>query len=126
MSLNKTAISLSRMLRRNQTTAERVFWKKVRNKQFHGLKIRRQHPVFYTLLGKTRFFIADFYCADLNLIIEIDGGIHEKQKYYDTLRSEILATQKQIKIIRFTNDDILKNIDLVLMRLENFIRANLK
>ena len=55
-------------LRKNMTPAEKVLWQRLRNYKVDGFYFRRQHPI--------KFFIADFYCAKADLIIEIDGGIH--------------------------------------------------
>jgi len=85
--------------------------KKERRRQFMGYKFLRQHPVFYEYYGKRKFFIADFYCHELKLVVEIDGGIHEKQKDYDRLRSEILESQKGLRVIRFNNEEVLKEIN---------------
>jgi very-short-patch-repair endonuclease len=57
------------------------------------------------------------------LIIEIDGGIHEQQGDYDQIRSELLVIQHDLCVIRFTNEEIMKDMDTVLMRLKNFIIA---
>ena len=69
-----------------------------------------------------KFFIADFYCSQLKLIIEIDGGVHETQKNYDKIRTEILDLQKKIKVIRFKNDEVLYNIENVLFKLRTIIK----
>ena len=115
------AILVSRELRKNMTTAEIIFWRKVRNKKFYGFKFLRQHPIFYDYWSKKKFFIADFYCRELNLIVEIDGGIHEKQKEYDRIRTEILQRHKNLKIIRFKNEEVVSNIELVLQKLKEVI-----
>ena len=63
-------------------------------------------------------FIADFYCNQINLVVEIDGGIHEQQKDYDKLRTEIINLYG-IKVIRFTNDEIINKSDMVKQRIIN-------
>ncbi|MCB1579577.1 MAG: endonuclease domain-containing protein, partial [Alphaproteobacteria bacterium] len=74
-------VKTARTLRKNQTDAEKLLWSKLRNRQFENLKFRRQHPV--------PPYVADFYCEDLKLIVEIDGGQHtpekdrERQKYIE-------------------------------------------
>jgi len=55
--------------------------------------------------GKKRFFIADFYCARLKLVLEIDGKIHERQKDYDQLRTFII-NQLGIRVVRVTNEAV--------------------
>jgi very-short-patch-repair endonuclease len=93
------------------TRAEKVFWEAVRHNRFMGYQFRRQQVI--------HGFIADFYCNDLNLVVEIDGGIHETQKDYDQRREEIIKGH-QFNIIRFTNFEVVQNIDDVL----NSIRKN--
>ncbi|MBL7129588.1 MAG: DUF559 domain-containing protein, partial [Ignavibacteria bacterium] len=50
----------------------------------------RQYPIEFTYFNKTRYFIAYLYCHESKLVVEIDGGIHETQKDYDKLRTEII------------------------------------
>ncbi len=103
------------------TREEKIFWELVRKKKMMGYRFLRQHPIFFSIGGKERFFIADFYCKELSLVIEIDGGIHEKQKDYDRIREEILRNLKGLKILRFTNKDVNENEIKVLRELKNFI-----
>ena len=107
LSPKQKALILSRELRRNQTKGEINFWKILKSVNFFGYKFIRQHPLFYRLYNEERFFIADFYCSKLKLVIEIDGGIHEKQADYDKLRAEILESQKNLQLVRFDNDEVL-------------------
>ncbi|MDA3812710.1 MAG: DUF559 domain-containing protein, partial [Candidatus Cloacimonetes bacterium] len=76
-----------RELRKKETLAEKKFWELVRNRQISGKKFRRQYPITFEWNDKIRYFVADFYCHECKLIIEIDGGIHELQKDYDILRT---------------------------------------
>ena len=87
------------------TPAETALWERLKNKQLYGLKFRRQHPLHH--------FILDFYCHAHKLVIEVDGGIHQQQSDYDEARTEWL-TQRDFKVIRFTNEEVLKNIEAVL------------
>jgi very-short-patch-repair endonuclease len=91
-------------LRNNMTFAELKLWELLKNKQVQGLRFRAQHPI--------DIFIADFYCHSLKLVIEVDGGVHlsPEQKEYDIGR-EAEINHWGIKIIRFTNDEIEKEID---------------
>ena len=95
----------ARKLRREQTSAESRLWWHLRNRQFHGWKFRRQVPI--------DGYIADFVCIDAKLIIEIDGGQHAEATAKDAGRSAHLE-QSGFVVIRFWNEDILKNIDDVL------------
>jgi very-short-patch-repair endonuclease len=111
---NPQNFSNAKNLRENMTNAELIFWNRVKNKQFHGLKFRRQHPIHK--------YIADFYCHKLKLIIEIDGDYHNtsEQKNYDILRTKDLNFQ-DIKILRFKNDEVENEIEEVLKTIENYI-----
>jgi len=111
---------LSRELRKNQTQAEKVFWNALKNKNYFGHKFLRQHPLYYQFYGRNRFFIADFYCSKLHLVVEIDGGVHEKQAN-DKIRTEILGCQKDLRVLRFSNNEVLSNIDQVLNKLNLFV-----
>jgi very-short-patch-repair endonuclease len=72
-------------------------------KKFSGYRFLRQHPVFYQIdKGWIDFFIADFYCYKLKLIIELDGEIHLSQKEYDKERDEKLKA-KGLQVIRIDN-----------------------
>ncbi len=96
-----------RKLRNNPTDVEKHLWGHLRNKQFLGLKFFRQYSV-----GR---YILDFYCPQLKLSIEFDGGQHVKKDYkrHDEERSEYLKAQK-IQVIRFWNNDVMKNMEGVL------------
>lgn len=95
----------ARELRRNMTPTEKILWEHLRAKRFKNLKFRRQQII--------EGFIVDFYCHSLGLIIEVDGEIHDKQVEYDTERDNILSA-KELHILRFTNKQVIENIDLVL------------
>jgi len=58
------AKNTARELRKNQTESEGIFWEVVRNRKLFGKKFLRQHPVQLKFMGKKRFFIGDFYCAE--------------------------------------------------------------
>lgn len=105
-------INLAQQLRKNQTESESIVWELLRNRQFHNLKFRRQHPVWR--------YIADFYCDELKLIIELDGKIHENQKEYDAIRDEIIKSQN-IKIIRIKNQDLENNISILFEKIIPYI-----
>lgn len=100
-------IALARELRKKQTVTELLLREIIRNKNVNNLKFRRQHP-----LGN---YIADFYCPEKNLVIELDGSIHNKpeQKKRDQERDAIMK-QHNINVIRFTNEDIFDKIEEVL------------
>ena len=120
MNIRELAKSTARRLRKNQTNAEKILWQKLRNRNFFELKFTRQHPIYYFKNDKKKFLIADFYCNNLKLIVEVDGRIHEKQKNYDQIREELLES-KLYKIIRFKNEEIEDNINGVLIKLKEYI-----
>jgi len=91
------------------TLAEKCFWNAVKTDRFMGLHFRRQQII--------HGFIADFYCEELNLVVEIDGGIHEEQKDYDKLRDQII-NQYGIKVIRFANEEVVNKNDWVLSKIK--------
>ena len=102
-----------RDLRKNQTQSEEIFWQAVRNRKLHGKKFLRQFPIRFDWDGRKRFFVADFYCHEKNLVVEIDGRIHHRQKDYDELRTHII-TALGMKVIRFTNEEIEEDLQQVL------------
>nr|MCU4177914.1 endonuclease domain-containing protein [Marinilabiliaceae bacterium N1Y90] len=71
--------SRAKLLRKDITLPEKLLWNKLRDRQLAGLKFRRQHPI--------DLFIADFYCHEKRLVVEVDGEIHEYQKEYDEGRT---------------------------------------
>ena len=102
-------------LRKSGTDSERLFWKYLRNKQFYKIKFLRQYSV-----GP---YIVDFYCPVARLAIELDGEQHaeDDQKIYDHERTNYLR-DKDIKVIRFWNNDVIKNIEAVLEKIKNKIQ----
>ncbi len=88
--LNKIAQSLAREMRNNPTEAERVFWEAIRSRKILNIRFLRQHPLFFFYLGKTTFYIADFYSREKRLAVEIDGRIHKYTKERDKKKTEII------------------------------------
>ncbi len=121
MTTKQIAIKIARELRKNQTVAEIKFWSHVRGRKFRGYKFQRQLPIFYKYYGRTRFFIADFYCCEQHLVVEIAGGIHEAQEDYDQIRTEIMESQKKLRVIRFMNEDVMISMNEVLSKLHDFM-----
>jgi very-short-patch-repair endonuclease len=101
-------------LRNNATKAEQFLWNFLKGKQLKNTKFRRQHSV-----GN---FIIDFYCAEKRIAIEIDGSIHERKdvKMNDKEKTETLNFYN-IKVLRFTNEDVFDNIVQVLDTIEQNI-----
>ena len=108
---NTNLIPLARKNRKKQTPAERKMWFEVlRGRKLAGFKFTRQKPL--------NTFIADFYCAELLLVIEIDGLYHNEQKEYDEFRSQVLWESHGILVLRCKNEDILNRIEKVKKQLE--------
>jgi very-short-patch-repair endonuclease len=99
-------LRMARDLRNNQTSHEIMVWNILRKKKLSGHKFLRQHPIFYSIRNNwVDFYIADFYCAKLKLIIEVDGKIHENQKEYDLERDSKLL-EKGIYVFRIKNEEV--------------------
>ena len=80
----------ARKLRVNPTKPEEILWKQLKDRKIDGYKFLRQHPLLYDRQGNDlHFFIPDFYCPKARLIIEIDGGIHDKIVEYDEWRKKL-------------------------------------
>jgi very-short-patch-repair endonuclease len=105
---------LARKNRSNPSPAEKKIWSKVLcRKQFKGYKFTRQKP-----LGG---YIVDFYCSKLQLVIEIDGDSHVENKEYDETRTEVLS-QLGLRVLRYTNREVLNNLDGVYQNLMQIVR----
>src|SRR2546423_10150941 len=96
----------ARAMRHEGAPAERILWWCLRNRRLDGLKFRRQVPI-----GR---FIADFYCAEQSLLIELDGDSHNARGEYDEERTQWLQERGR-RVVRFLNDDVYRSLDAVLM-----------
>lgn len=105
-----------RFLRHHATRAERILWKQLKSKQMHGAKFRRQFGV-----GP---YVLDFYCPKFKLAIEVDGYSHDslEARQYDTKRQSSIE-EYGIRFIRFTNDEVLSRIELVVEKIAERIQA---
>jgi very-short-patch-repair endonuclease len=101
----------AKAMRENMTDAEEAVWKLLKSKNMLGLRFKPQHPI--------DIFIADFYCHQLKLVIEIDGGIHKskEQKEYDIGRTAELENWG-IKVVRFTNEEVENDINQIQNEIE--------
>jgi len=106
----KNLRQLSKNLRKNSQIPEQIMWSKLRGRRFCNYKFRRQVQI-----GD---YIVDFICYEKNLIIELDGRQHltPENIVADEKRAQYLS-ERNFKIIRYYNTDILNNIDLVLQDL---------
>ena len=98
-------LKLARVLRRRQTDAESAVWQLVRRRQL-GVKFRRQHPIDP--------YVLDFYCHELRVAVEVDGGGHARaeSRARDHERSAALEAQG-IRVVRFTNVEVLQETEAV-------------
>ncbi len=97
----------AKQLRRSQTPQETVLWNELRSRRTGGIKFRRQHPVGPFILG--------FFCMRAMLAVELDGWVHEDiaRQATDERRSRWLDLHGEIKVIRFTNDDVVLDVGKV-------------
>ena len=104
----------ARNLRKEQTEQEKLLWSILRNRQFFGLKFKRQVPI--------GVYIADFCCNEKKLIIELDGGQHNvpDRIEYDKKRTEFLKGEGY-KVIRLWNNDINDNLEGIYIKLKKEI-----
>jgi very-short-patch-repair endonuclease len=99
------------------TDAETKIWQRLRAHRFQGLSFRRQLPV-----GP---YIVDFVCLEARLIIEIDGGQHASDEAaYDAKRDAWLRGEG-FRILRFWNNEVLRNLRGVLERIVEAVREPL-
>lgn len=100
-----------RELRRSLTSQELKLWFQLKNNKL-GVKFRRQHGIWP--------YIADFYCKEANLVIEIDGQEHRAEKEYDEERNNYMKTL-ELKVLRFWNSEVDKNIYGVLEKIKEVV-----
>jgi very-short-patch-repair endonuclease len=106
-------VTTARKLRRDQTDAERTLWFRLRDRRLNGLKFRRQMPI--------ASYVADFCCESARLIIELDGGQHDKRSKEDLKRTADLEAQGYL-VLRFWNNDVLRNTDGVVESIVDTLR----
>lgn len=111
---SKRIFDNAKQLRRKSTAAEDLLWQMIRNRRVLGFKFRRQHPLLH--------FIADFYCHEALLIIEVDGSIHDLEhiQHYDQQR-EAMIHELGITILRFSNESIFSEADAVIKTIETHL-----
>ena len=110
----KNTFQKAHFLRSKITDAEMVLWSRLKNRNIFKVRFRRQHPV--------DIFVLDFYCHEIKLAIEVDGRIHLKREIqeYDEGRSHDIE-KFGIKMLRFTNEQILNNLNEVQTTILNTI-----
>ena len=117
---NKDLVFRARYLRKNMTAAEKKMWyKALSSDQLLGLRFLRQKPI--------EKFIVDFYCSKIMLVIEIDGETHAGNQSieYDSNKTKRLE-KHGIKLVRYTNKEVLENFQGVLQDLHNIVYERIK
>jgi very-short-patch-repair endonuclease len=112
-------IEFAKRLRKRVTPAEKIIWKRLKGKNIKGVKFRRQQPI-----GR---YVADFYCHQIRLVIEIDGLYHlrKKRTEHDKTRTDWMK-RYDIKVIRFTNDEVKYHIARVIKTIREEILKRLQ
>ena len=109
---NKDLLSRSRSLRKGYVLSEVVFWKQVRNKEFHQIDFDRQK-----IIGN---YIGDFYIKSLGVVIEIDGSSHNDKEDYDNKR-QLFLESLDLVFYRISDYRIKNDLINVMKELEDFI-----
>jgi len=99
--------------RKKETESEKILWNKLLRKKQLGVKFTRQKPIDR--------FIADFYCSELSLAIEIDGGSHNNKKDRDNSRDKYLHACG-IKTLRISDKDVINDIEKVEKEIKLFLK----
>ncbi len=106
----------ARQLRNNSTKAEIILWQQLKRKKMNGYDFHRQKPLDY--------YIADFFCHELLLVIEVDGSMHDLIEVQEKDRIKELRFQELgLTVLRFTNEQVLKQMFSVLLVIEEYISA---
>jgi len=104
----------AKVLRNNMTNAEKFLWQYLKNSQINGLKFRRQHPI--------NIFIADFYCHQAKLVIEVDGEIHWQRENHEWDNGRTAELENfGLKVIRFSNNQVLNEIEMVIEEIKKYL-----
>ncbi|MBI2907424.1 MAG: DUF559 domain-containing protein [Chloroflexi bacterium] len=112
--IDQEKVKQSKQLRRRMTREEATLWESLRKNQLNGLHFRRQQVI--------HGFIVDFYCHSAQLIVEVDGDIHEQQRDYDAERDAVL-TAHGFTVLRIRNEKVKEDLPGVLSRILEFACA---
>lgn len=110
-------VEKARELRNNATPAEKRLWKYISRKQIYGYDFDRQTPI--------NNYIVDFCCKELKLVIELDGIYHDFKVEYDQRRHKRIESFG-VKIIRFEENQVLKDIEPVLNEISYWVKQRVK
>ncbi|MGO3184569.1 MAG: endonuclease domain-containing protein [Aequorivita sp.] len=111
---NRHLKKLARELRKNMTPSEELVWESIRKRSL-GVEFHRQVPILN--------YIVDFYCHEIGLVLEIDGGIHDNNVLEDGERQGKME-KYGLHFLRFTNAEVLGDIDGVLGVIRDYIEEN--
>jgi very-short-patch-repair endonuclease len=106
--------SLARQKRRQPTPAEDRLWHYLRNRKCEGVKFRRQYSI-----GQ---FIVDFCALGPRIVIEVDGAVHQYTGEEDAIRQEFIEAT-DFRVLRFTNDEVMKNLDGVMWTIADALKT---
>ena len=109
--VTKEKLQRAKELRRDMTPAEAILWQEFRANKV-GVHFRRQQII--------AGFIADFYCHKAALVVEVDGDIHDLQQEDDSRREKALR-EMGLTIVRFRNEDVIKDLPTVVARIKSLI-----
>ena len=109
---HKELLNRSRNLRKGYVLSEVIFWKQVRNKEFHQIDFDRQK-----IIGN---YIVDFYIKSLGVVLEIDGSSHNDKEEYDEKR-QLFLESLDLVVYRISDYRIKNDLIDVMKDLEDFI-----
>ncbi len=109
--VTKEKLQRAKELRRDMTPAEKILWQELRANKL-GVRFRRQQII--------AGFIVDFYCHKAALVIEVDGDIHDLQKEEDERREKELSAMG-LRIVRFRDDEVVKELSAVVGEIRELI-----
>jgi len=113
---NASKYEFARELRHRTTEAEQKLWDLLRNRKLKGKKFRRQHAIAN--------YVADFYCNESKLAIELDGNFHTRPeaKEYDRARTALLQ-ELGIVVLRFWNHEVMEDPEKVIMKISDYLTS---
>lgn len=109
---NNDLLSRSRSLRKAYILSEVIFWKQVRNKEFHGIDFDRQR-----IIGN---YIVDFYIKSLGVVIEIDGSNHNDKEEFDEKR-QLFLESLSLKVYRIPDFRVKRDLEQVMKELKDYL-----
>ncbi len=110
--VTKEKLQRAKELRHEMTPAEKILWQELRANKL-GVHFRRQQVI--------AGFIVDFYCHKAALVVEVDGDIHDLQQEEDARREKVLR-EIGLRVIRFRNEEVVKNLSAVVGKVRELLR----